>query len=347
MGTSTSKVLGQNAKRTCQPSNEIQQSPSSPALATACSSNGSSPSVDSRFLCCGQPDAPSPHFRFLDLPAEMRVMIYEELVVVGKIFYTHNLHDVENGRRCHGFELFKKPKLTIFLVCKQIHTEAEKVYLTKNLFVLPVNWPAFQPFTTRNTSDEVEDDDESSKQPAAPRYLFSASALDSVKNISISIDQKQLEHYGCSHSAWTQIYEPAIGPFDQLTRHQRFDHIHDLELDDVADQWLDLVHSLPVPPTGLHYLEVDFTNAYCPIGCCRPIHLAVGDWITLVAPKKLDVIGVLPDEERQFTYVDLNGMHYTRRILKQQYGLRFRQPGEPTPWDEWMIRHPAAVYTLP
>jgi hypothetical protein len=84
--------------------------------------------------------SPSPRdqtFRFLDLPAELRCQIYEYFVVVGKIFYSPDYYSVKNEKRFKDWEAYRTPELTILRVCKQMHSEAEEIYLSKNLFVLP------------------------------------------------------------------------------------------------------------------------------------------------------------------------------------------------------------------
>lgn len=74
----------------------------------------------------------------MDLAAELRVQVFEYLVVVGKIFYTPDEYDRDEGPiRFDGCDEHATPSLQLLRVCKQICDEAEDVYATKNLFVLP------------------------------------------------------------------------------------------------------------------------------------------------------------------------------------------------------------------
>jgi hypothetical protein len=70
----------------------------------------------------------------MDLPAELRFHIYAELVIVGKVFYTPIVHELKDGR-FEGYKSYRKPELQILRVSKQVHEEAEEVYLSK--WVIP------------------------------------------------------------------------------------------------------------------------------------------------------------------------------------------------------------------
>jgi len=76
-------------------------------------------------------------FRFLDLPAELRICVYDCLVLVGKVFFTPDAYAVASEKRFKDWRSYRVPSLQILRVCKQVHGEAEELYLSKNLFVLP------------------------------------------------------------------------------------------------------------------------------------------------------------------------------------------------------------------
>ncbi|KAI9871698.1 MAG: hypothetical protein M1830_002599, partial [Pleopsidium flavum] len=61
--------------------------------------------------------------RFLDLPPEIRFMIYEYLLVVGKVFpHPKPRHDV----RYSGWQEYEKPMTQLFGVCRRVKEECEK-----------------------------------------------------------------------------------------------------------------------------------------------------------------------------------------------------------------------------
>jgi hypothetical protein len=67
----------------------------------------------------------------MDLPAELRLIVYEELVVVGKVFYTPDEIDIGEGSRFKNYKLYRKPSLAILGVSQRVRSEAEELYLTK------------------------------------------------------------------------------------------------------------------------------------------------------------------------------------------------------------------------
>jgi hypothetical protein len=70
-------------------------------------------------------------FRLMDLPAELRVVIYEQLLVVGKIFFKPNYNEIHQGVLFKHCTKYRKPELQLLRVSKGFQNEAEAVYLTK------------------------------------------------------------------------------------------------------------------------------------------------------------------------------------------------------------------------
>lgn len=111
-------------------------------------------------------------FRLIDLSMELRLQVYEELLVIGKMFFTSKGFTKDTDARCRDYKAYRKPRLAILRVFKAVHCEAEDVCLARNLFVLPLWFDEDPPFRNRNAQ--------------SPRSIFSACAFKKVNHVSIA-----------------------------------------------------------------------------------------------------------------------------------------------------------------
>lgn len=72
----------------------------------------------------------------MNLPPKLRVEVYRQLEVVGKIFYTPDWYEIQEGVRFKERDTTPPPSLSILRVSKTIHKETEDVYMSQNVFVL-------------------------------------------------------------------------------------------------------------------------------------------------------------------------------------------------------------------
>jgi hypothetical protein len=280
------------------------------------------------------------HFRFLDLPAELRVQVYEELLIVGKIFYTPDDYAVSNEKRFKDWKAYRTPSLEILRVCKQVHGEAEEVYLGKNLFVLPDFCKLRAPMKGWTSLGPGK----SAQIPCHDRHLFSIAASHLLKHVSISFNPRTPIPSGLGHSCWTdrKQYRPSMS-FDAMAPVDRIRFTHDVGIADLTDLWAKTLDNVHTCLDGLRSLELDLTNAYCPTGCCR----LVTDGLILSAsevPAKLSFIGIRNEQEEADVMDELDEIHTQLDLyyspgdleeLKEIYSIVFNP--ETSHWEQWKV----------
>jgi len=294
-------------------------------------------------------------FRFLDLAVELRVMVYEELVIVGKVFYSPDAYAVENEERFEDWESYRVPSLAILRTCKQVHGEAEEVYLANNLFVLPDESTKRQPFVgTGLCHNTTSKDITRTHVPFPDRWLFSASAPRLIKSISIGFSGRSREGFpALDHCSWkTEADFDSLAPAARLQiSHERANNYLNGDLDGyIEDLYCFFKYGGGPTFKRMNYLEFDLTNAFCPTGCCR---MAEQNWpqMMFLGPRKTGFLGVRNEQEADIimagVYHTLYGRYsalhedYEGKLavdmegIEEVFGIVFNP--EKTPWEQWKV----------
>lgn len=191
-----------------------------------------------------------------ELPAELRNVIYELCLVVGKIHYSYG----DRAMQLPHFDMrvttpTQSPEVQLFRLCKQIYAEACKVYLSKNTFVI-LNYMC--------TSDEDD-------PPFVGLYRNKAE-MQIICCLSISLDYRCLSRdyadnavqSGMSFGLWTAMVGEA-GDENCFTI-----DLHADMIDRLCIAWERLFNDLLMNDFKLDFLQVNVQNCYCgALSCCR------------------------------------------------------------------------------
>lgn len=282
-------------------------------------------------------------FRFLDLPAELRCLVYEELLVVGKVYFKTTGDQSLSKRRTTRFEdkdSFRKPYLAILRTCKMVHEEAEKTYLSMNLFVLPPQWQMHALFTCR--PHEFNN-----------RHLFSPRGLEYVRNLSIAMDQEELlDNKDSLVDVWHWGHLPTFD-YDSMTEEERLEFVHDHIIDEMWRNWelptADALREMRYESSNwsMKSIEIDWTNAYCHQGCCRPLYIFNIGWLFYLQPARIINIGTRSQGENENI---LREIHQEIRFKEEfswidnpdaedldlsKFDIQFPTTDSTSYWDRW------------
>ena len=283
--------------------------------------------TSSTFTSTAAVESPS---RLLGLPAELRVQIYEYLVVVGKVFYKPDYCKMEqNSVRFKDWEKYQVPSLHIFRVCKQIQQEAEAMYFAKNMFVLPVLFKVLRPFKGR---EEMSDD--VLHPTGRGRALFSSNALHSTKNIAITYCNRGPVPLTMAASDWDERETDGESPFDDLTENERRDVAHKQALEYLCHHWMGVHRALGRITSKIEHLEIDFSNAFCPSGCCRNLDMDLFS-VCRLAPKTIRLLG-LRTREVNLIKTELEADHgISQKELARKF--HFELGPHEDKWAKWTV----------
>ena len=217
-------------------------------------------------------------FHSMDLPVELRIQIYEPIVVVGNIFFRAEYSSSE-------YKAYHRPSLSILRVSKAVHHEAEETYLTENLFVLPSRFHDRMPYTSEEYFKRGECD-------LIPSPLFSQRGLQMIKHVYVDTSA---EYLPVRPSHWIDD-DPE---FDRMTQRQRFEEVHASASEQLRVEVYNSVNVLSHNMSALTTIQLGFAQVHCPMGCCRNIDCYDSELVQLLSVmKSVRILGLRNQEEQ-------------------------------------------------
>jgi hypothetical protein len=129
----------------------------------------------------------------------------------------------------------------------------------------------------------------------AGRWLSSHRAVRLLKHVSVSLCTRTEIPLTMTYSDWNKHEESDPGAFDRLSTVERMTQAHEAALG-----WLwgerEYIWNYLFRLKGMVTLEIDMTNAYCPVGCCRVLDLDVGT-LDSAEPRCARLLGLRSEAE--------------------------------------------------
>jgi hypothetical protein len=215
----------------------------------------------------------------MDLPIELRKVIYELCLVKGTVY---PMPRPKYDHRYDNMEPFEKPEWALLAVNQQIRIEASEILLKQNHFVISYEYDAMDNIWVAYADSVCEE--EPLTLPSLARY--------NLKSVSITFDVRG-------------IFVDAINVADagsgcqsaDMTDGERIHAAHE----GVEDHYLIWEH-MATTFDRAEFLQVDISNAYCPLGCHRYIEFAadaIGNAVQSNSKlQTLEILGTKTADER-------------------------------------------------
>lgn len=225
---------------------------------------------------------------FLALPRELRDIIYEYCLVVGKVFPYYE--GVKDPRHLKALQ-FQRPQTGLLKVSKQLHQETEQMLYAKNMFVIPfgdnnimnlINSLKFS--ATDHLGTYRSNPKHLVSQPKQKKYKYIRGADEWIASVEFS-----LESFDISKKKFRQIVKSCALPED-FPAHLRFMYVletgfHDRLDKELASAWFNKFEQISRGLPFLKDLHVRMGNSFCVFGCHDRTGLAaqVSDWIVVLS----------------------------------------------------------------
>jgi hypothetical protein len=194
------------------------------------------------------------------------------------------------------------------------------------MFVLPHLWYYRDPLY--DYTDDLSRD--------AGRWLFSHRAVKLLKHVSVSLCTRTEIPLTMTYSDWNRYEASDPGAFDRLTMMERMTLAHEEALQWQVGERV-YIWTYLSQLKGLVTLEMDMTNAYCPVGCCRVLDL---DPETLddAGPECVRMLGVRDNaEEHELLATISKETGLEAEGLIEKYGIVVNPVVDK--WEAWKLEY--------